>query len=426
MPSVVHGWGAELIAGGALTVMLVFAVARPRQMSEAVVAVPAAVLVLGLGLITPTDAAQRVQGLAPTLAFLAAVLVLAHLADSEGVFEWLGSRLATISHGGAKRLLVLTFLAAAVTTAVLSLDATVVLLTPVIFTTAVTLRLRPKPHVYACAHLANSASTLMPVSNLTNLLAFSMTGLSFAAFTGLMALPWLSVIAVELAVFRFCFRTDLTADHNAGSAAVVPTRATPWFALVVLALVLAGFAAGSTVDLAPVWPAGVGALVLAVRGLHRRTVRLQQIIRETSPGFLLFVLAVSVAVQAMADNGLRAALGALLPATAGFFALLGVAVLATVLANLVNNLPATLVLLAALGPHPYPGVVLAMLLGVNLGPNATYAGSLATLLWRRVLARHGAAAWTMREFLRLGAATVPASLVAGVATLWIGLRAVGL
>ncbi len=90
---------------------------------------------------------------------------------------------ASISRGRPRRLLVTTFALASVTTAVLSLDATVVLLTPVLLTTASRLRVAARPHVYACTHLANSASLLLPVSNLTNLLAFAATGLSFAAFT---------------------------------------------------------------------------------------------------------------------------------------------------------------------------------------------------------------------------------------------------
>ena len=98
---------------------------------------------------------------------------------------------------------------ASVVTAALSLDATVVLLTPVVFATAAALRVRPKPHVYACSHLANSASLLLPVSNLTNLLAMSASGLSFLHFAGLMVIPWLAVIAVEYVVLRRFFADDL-------------------------------------------------------------------------------------------------------------------------------------------------------------------------------------------------------------------------
>ena len=101
------------------------------------------------------------------------------------------------------------FAVAAVTTAVLSLDATVVLLTPVVFATAARLAHAGQPHMYACTHLANSASLLLPVSNLTNLLAFSASGLSFGRFAGLMALPWLAAIGVEYVVLSRFFAADL-------------------------------------------------------------------------------------------------------------------------------------------------------------------------------------------------------------------------
>lgn len=122
--------------------------------------------------------------------------------------------------------------------------------------------------------------------------------------------------------------------------------------------------------------------------------------------------------QAVAAHGLGRLLGDVVPAGTGLPALLGAAVVAAVLANLVNNLPAVLALLPALGAHPPPAIVLAVLLGVNLGPNATYVGSLATLLWRRVLAGRGLTT-TLREFLRLGALTVPLSPVAAVTALWL-------
>ena len=111
---------------------------------------------------------------------------------------------------------------AAVTTAVLSLDATVVLLTPVVFATAARLEVRARPHVYACTHLANSASLLLPVSNLTNLLAFAASGLAFGHFAALMAVPWLAAIGVEYAVFGRFFASDLNAGDLRATAATAP------------------------------------------------------------------------------------------------------------------------------------------------------------------------------------------------------------
>ncbi|WP_211241336.1 ArsB/NhaD family transporter [Pseudonocardia spinosispora] len=411
---------AEIVALVLLAAVLTFAMAQPRGLPEALVAVPAAGLTVVLGLVAPSEAVRKVAELGPTVGFLAAILVLAHLADSAGVFRWLGWRLAAASAGRPVRLLGLVFVAASVTTAALSLDATVVLLTPVVFGTAARLRLRPKPHVYACTHLANSASTLLPVSNLTNLLAFSASGLSFTAFGALMALPWLAAIGVEYLVFRRFFGADLAGRAEPQSA---EAEAAPRFALTVLAVTLAGFGASGAIGVDPAWVAVAGAVVLAVPALVSRRVRVTELVSSASPLFCLFVLALGVVVAGVTSHGLGDTLAALIPAAPSLLGLLAVAALAAALANLVNNLPATLALLGALGPGTHPGLVLAVLLGVNIGPNLTYVGSLATLLWRRVLAGLSGSdsSPSPREFVLLGLLTVPACLVAAVLALWFGL-----
>ncbi|WP_205346968.1 SLC13 family permease [Pseudonocardia broussonetiae] len=402
-----------------LVVVLAFALASPRGLPEAVVAVPAAGLALLLGLVSPAAAVEEVVELGPTVAFLAAILLLGHLAGVEGVFAWLGARMAAAGRGSAPRLLGLTFAAASVTTAVLSLDATVVLLTPVVLATARLLAVRARPHVYACTHLANSASLVLPVSNLTNLLAFAASGLTFLSFAALMVAPWLVVIAVEYAALRWWFGTDLAAPPAA--AAPAPDVAAPRFALAVLAATLAGFGLSSLSGIEPVWVAAAGALVLGARALLARRARPVALLRAADPLFCLFVLALGVVVEAVTANGLGAALAAVVPSSSSLPGLLGLAALAALLANVVNNIPATLVLLSVLGDAPAPGLVLAVLIGVNIGPNLTYVGSLATLLWRRVLVGTEAAP-TVREFTGLGLLTVPVGLVAAVVALWAGLQ----
>ncbi|MCH9640325.1 MAG: arsenic transporter [Actinomycetia bacterium] len=408
-----------------------FAMLQPRGLPEAVLAVPAAAVIVVLGIVSPAEALRQLETLGPTVGFLAAILVLAYLADVAGMFTWLGGLLGKLSAGQPVRLLGLVFAAAAVITAVLSLDATVVLLTPVVFRTAVGLGLRAKPHVYACTHLANSASTLLPVSNLTNLLAFSATGLSFLQFAALMGLPWLAVIAVEYVAFRWFFRDDLRPapapagtkphrDEAPRNEEMAPIPAPPVFVFGVLGITLLGFGASGLVGVEPVWVAVAGAALLAVRSLIRREISVSELVREASPLFCLFVFALGIVVAGVTGHGMGRALGAMLPTEPSFAGLLGVALIAAVLANVVNNLPATLVMLGVLGLDPHPGLVLAMLIGVNVGPNLTYVGSLATLLWRRVLASREAAP-TLTEFLRLGALTVPIGLLAGVAALWLGL-----
>lgn len=377
-------------------------------------AVPAAGIAVATGAIPLDHARAEADRLGPVVGFLAAVLVLAHFCDVEGLFHACGAWMARRARGRPVRLLTAVFALASAITAVLSLDATVVLLTPVVFATAARTGVRPKPHVYACTHLSNTASLLLPVSNLTNLLAFAASGLSFTRFAALMALPWLVAIGAEYVVFRRFFARDLAAAVPSPRTCETPEL--PLFALVTVACTLAGFVVTSAFGVAPVWAALAGALVLAGRALLRRRASALSVVRAAAPSFLAFVLALGIVVRAVVDNGLAGALGHILPGGTGLPALLAVAALAAVLANLINNLPAVLVLLPLTAPTG-PGAVLAVLLGVNIGPNLTYAGSLATLLWRRIVHQHEHGV-DLREFTRLGLLAVPAALVPAVVALW--------
>ncbi|MFG2191824.1 SLC13 family permease [Streptomyces sp. NPDC048639] len=412
---------AEALSAALLLSVLAWAVVRPWGRSEAVVAVPAALLVIATGAVSTDHARAEAEQLGPVIGFLAAVLVLAQLCDDEGLFRACGAWMARTAAGRSHRLLAQVFVAASVITAVLSLDATVVLLTPVVFATATRLGARPKPHVYACTHLSNTASLLLPVSNLTNLLAFAASGLSFTRFAALMTLPWLAAIGVEYLVFRRFFATDL--DAGAQAAAVTGEPEVPVFALVTVVCTLAGFVLASALSVDPAWAAAAGAGVLAVRALIRRRTTLVALVRSAAVPFLAFVVALGIVVRAVVDNGLADALGYLIPEGTGLPALLGIAVLAAVLANVINNLPAVLVLVPLAVPSG-PGAVLAVLVGVNIGPNLTYTGSLATLLWRRIVREHETDIG-LGEFTRLGLRAVPAALVAAVVALWASLHVIG-
>jgi arsenical pump membrane protein len=429
---------AEAVSATALIGVLAWAIRRPRGWPEAVAAVPAAALVVAVGAVSASAALAEARRLAPVVGFLGCVLVLAKLCDDGGLFRFLGARLARGGRaesgpagGNPMRLLRGVFVVAALTTAVLSLDATVVLLTPVVLIAAGRLGTPARPHAYACGHLANSASLLLPVSNLTNLLAFAVSGLSFSRFAELMALPWLAAIGVEYAVIRRFFAADLgrsaagvaTEEGATEEGALDAGTGIPVFTLSAVAATLGGFVLASAVGVNPAWAALGGALVLAGRALARGETTAASIARSADVPFLLFVLALGVVVTALADNGLAAALRPLAPGGSALPALLGFAALAAVLAAVVNNLPAVLLLLPLAAPAG-PGAVLAVLLGVNIGPNLTYTGSLATLLWRRVLRGYGADV-PLGEFTRLAVLTVLPALTLAVLALWLGLRVLG-
>src|SRR4029077_20393127 len=182
----------------------------------------------------------------------------------------------------------------------------------------------------------------------------------------------------------------------------------PVFVLVVLALTLAGFAVTSLFGLSPAWAALAGAIVLGVHGLARGRSTVSDIVEALDVPFLAFVLCLGVGVAAVMVNGLDGAMRDVLPAGDSLPALLGIAGVAALLSNVVNNLPAVLVLLPLVTASG-PAAVLAVLVGVNVGPNLTYFGSLANLLWRSVVRRDIPAGFA--EFTRIGLLTTPITLV---------------
>jgi arsenical pump membrane protein len=303
----------------------------------------------------------------------------------------------------------------------------VVLLTPVVHETATRMRLRARPHVYACTHLANSASLLLPVSNLTNLLAFSVTGLSLAGFTSAMALPWVVAIAVEYVVFRLFFRADLAGRAPAGDAGPAedsgPRDRVPLFPLAVVAATLAGFTITSFRRGEP----GLG-------GVRRRGHA-----RGARPGPAGDLPGRPGPRGQRPVPGLRPVVGPGRSGPGRQRARPGHR--ADPAAQLVPARPAghrgdrrrdrepgqqpARGTRPAGRPHrrrPRPGPRRPD--RVNIGPNLTYAGSLATLLWRRLLAERNHEP-DLGEFTRLGLATVPAGLVLATTALWLALRLTG-
>jgi arsenical pump membrane protein len=197
------------------------------------------------------------------------------------------------------------------------------------------------------------------------------------------------------------------------------TAGAPVFSLVVVAVTLGGFAVASAAGANPAWAALGGALLLGVRAVGRGQTSVAGIAGSADAPFLAFVIALGIVVVAVVDNGLGPALRPAVVAGTSLPALLADAGLAAVLAAVVNNLPAVLVLLPLAAPSG-AGAVLAALIGVNIGPNLTYTGSLATLLWRRVLHAAGTDV-PLGRFTRLGLLTVLPGLALSVAALRLSL-----
>ena len=403
----------DLVPVVALLILLVTAYRHPAGHVEALIGLAAAGATMATGIIDAPEGWAAVRQLAPVVAFLATILVVADVCARAGLFVAAARIVGNLSHGRPARLLAGVFLLAALVTAVLSLDATVVLLTPVVIGAAVALGTSARPGAYACLRMANSASLLLPVSNLTNLLAMPHLDLTFGGFALVMAPVLGVVLVVEYAVLRLLFRADL--DDHRQHPDRHETVAVPAVPVATVALMLVGFAVLSPFGVEPFWVSAAAALVLVAWARSRRLLTGREAAHAAHPSFAVFVLALGIVVAAIGKGFLGETVAGLLPSSTSYAALLSIAVIATVLANLLTNLSATLLVVPLLAPLGTPAV-LAALLGLNIGSGLTYTGSLANLLWRRGLVRQGVRPG-MRDFHRVSLVATPLSLLAAVGVL---------
>ncbi|HET7560143.1 MAG TPA: ArsB/NhaD family transporter [Limnochordia bacterium] len=361
----------------------------------------------------------------PVLTFLAGMLLVSAVAERGGVFAFAAGAAARAARGSARLALALLFTLGTLITIIFSLDTTAVVLTPLVATFVRAAALDPLPFVLATIYAANMSSLLLPVSNLTNLLAQGAIGARFWTFTGRMALPELAVAGGCLALLLIVFRRPLQSGFAAAAAPVAPLDGFGRATLVGLAAVVAGIGLAPLARL-PLWlPAVVGGAGLALLALARRRLSAGELRREVAWGVLPFAFGLFITVGSALAGGLGAlalTAAAHVAGPTGFTDLLGVAAASALGANLVNNLPMYLLTQGALvGAAAPPAGLYAALIGVNVGPNLSVVGSLATLLALGLYARRGLTV-TPGAFLRHGLVFVPVLLLVGVAALWAGLR----
>jgi arsenical pump membrane protein len=369
---------------------------------------------LAAGLVPEHDAAATMRRIAPLLTFLFAVLVLAELAAGAEFFDVLAARMAIASRGSYPALFALSVGLAALTTMILNLDTTAVLLTPVMIATAVRAGIAPMPLAMTSVWLANIASLLLPVSNLTNLLAANRVGLPVLRFAERMALPQLAaLLATAGCLWLFYWRRGLRTDDRFRP----PERHRPQdpvlfrIAGVTCAAFVLGILLRVPIQAVAVVCAAVLVVAFAVRARSRLGWGLVPWRLLASVGGLFLI------VDTAGRYGLSVLLATVIGADPGAVGVWRAAVTGGVLANTINNLPAY-VAGEAVVPLGNSDQLLGLLIGTNVGPLVLPWASLATLLWlERCRAAGVPVEW--RRFLITGAVTATVALGAAVTALLI-------
>ena len=406
-------WG--IVALATLGVIL-----RPFSWPEAIWAVLGAALLVVLGLLPWQTALDGVRRGTDVYLFLVGMMLLAEIARKEGLFDWLAAHAVRAAGGSPKRLFLLVYCVGTLVTVFLSNDACAVVLTPAVYAAAKAADAEPLPYLYICAFIANAASFVLPISNPANLVVFATNMPQLGQWLATFALPSLLAVVSTYVALRLTQDARLKRRAIKTEVEIVRLESGGRLAgagIVATAGVLIGASAAGIELGLPTFIAGLATslIVLAIRrgGFI-------EVVKDVSWAVLPLVAGLFVLVEALEKTGVLTILSELLKASdradPQISAWAGGAIVA-VGTDLVNNLPAGLIAGAAVQAAQVSRKVSgAILIGVDLGPNLSVTGSLATILWLTAIRREGVdvSAW---QFLKLGLLVTPPALALALAGL---------
>jgi arsenical pump membrane protein len=386
---------------------------RPRDIAEAWWACGGAFILVLLTLIPISEAGSAVFKGVDVYLFLTGMMILSELAREKGVFDWIAERAAAHAAGSLRRLFFLVYLSGTVVTAFLSNDATAVVMTPAVLTIVRRLKVEPVPHLLACALIANAASFLLPISNPANLVIYDGHMPPLLKWLGMYSIPSLASIIITFAALRFVSGKGLEGGIK---ERLSQKRLSTEGRLALGGLVFAAVALISASALG--WPLGAptcvaALLATAVVSLHDRLISIK-VGKGVSWSVIPLVAGLFVIVEALQRAGmLKLAIQGLDAAASpgGIWSNIITAFGVGLLSNCMNNLPVGLISGTAVqAAHEHVNLAQAVLVGVDLGPNLSVTGSLATILWLIALRRENVkiSGW---QFFKVGLLVMPLALV---------------
>ncbi len=397
-------------------------IARPWNFPEFVWAVVGAGLLVAFNLLPWPDALVAAAKGNDVYFFLVGMMLLAEVAQAEGLFDWLAREAVVLAGGSSRRLFAIVYLVGTLVTVLLSNDATAVVLTPAVYAATRAAKVEPLPYLFICAFIANAASFVLPISNPANLVVFGDRMPPLLEWLKWFALPSAVAIVATYAVLRWTQRRALGASV---ARATEPQRlerggVVAAIGIVATAIVLlTASALGRDLGL-PTFVAGA-AVTAIVLLLARESP--WKILRGVSWSVLPLVAGLFILVEGLNRTGAVPALADLLravSAAAPQATTWAAGIIIALACNLFNNLPTGLIAATTLHGAAMPAHLTgAVLIGVDLGPNLSVTGSLATILWLIALRRQGENVAAL-QFLKLGVLIMPPALLLALGALWVG------
>jgi arsenical pump membrane protein len=388
---------------------------RPGGLPEAIWAVAGAALLLALQLVTPQEALDGMQKGLDVYLFLTGMMLLAEIARLEGLFDWLAALAASKARGSAPRLFFLTYGVGILVTTFLSNDATAVVLTPAVAAAAKAAKAdQPLPYLLTCAFVANAASFVLPISNPANLVIYGSHMPPLLAWLSAYLVPSALAIVSTYAVLRWTQRKALHSKLSI-DVPMPPLTAAGKTAAAAIFATACVLVASSALDIRLGLPTAVAGAITVLIVLIRERRAPWILVKDISWGVLPLVAGLFVLVEALDKTGIVNAITSVLINANGepWIASASGAVVALA-SNLMNNLPVGLIAGSAVQGAEVPEqLTRAILIGVDLGPNLSVTGSLATILWLAALRRERQVVGGI-AFLKLGVLIMPPALLLAI------------
>ncbi len=397
-------------------------IARPWNFPEFIWAVSGAALLVAFNLLPWPDALAAAAKGNDVYFFLIGMMLLAEVAQAEGLFDWLAREAVALAGGSSKRLFAIVYLVGTLVTILLSNDATAVVLTPAVYAATRAARVEPLPYLFVCAFIANAASFVLPISNPANLVVFGDRMPPLLEWLKWFTLPSVAAIVATYVVLRWTQRRQLAAAVASAAEPQPLGRGGVISAIGIVAtaiVLLTASALGRDLGL-PTFVAGAAVTAIVLLLAHESP---WKVLRGVSWSVLPLVAGLFILVEGLNRTGAVPALAELLRTTtaaAPQATTWAAGIVIAAACNLFNNLPTGLIAATTIHGADLPAhLTSAVLIGVDLGPNLSVTGSLATILWLIALRRQGENVAAL-QFLKLGVLIMPPALLLALATLWIG------
>jgi arsenical pump membrane protein len=393
-------------------------IVRPLRWPEAVWAVAGAVALVALGLLPWPDALAGIRNGVDVYLFLIGMMLIAELAQREGLFDYLAAYAVEHARGSPQRLFLLVYAVGVLVTVLLSNDATAIVLTPAVYAATRAAGAAPLPYLFVCAFIANAASFVLPISNPANLVVFGAHMPHLAGWLALFALPSLAAIVATYLALRLALRGALAEETIATTVHTPPLTRGGKLAAIGIGAVALVLLTASALNLPLGLPTFLCGIVTTAIVLALARQSPLPVLKGVSWSVVPLVAGLFVMVEGLARTGVIGALGGVLSdavAEAPRYASWAAGLITAIACNIGNNLPVGLVAGSVAADNHLPReTIAALLIGVDLGPNFSVTGSLATILWLVVLRRHSieVSAW---RFLKLGMVVAPVALIAALA-----------